>query len=120
MIWGCTWDQICRFINQHGDKVSLDNSISYGNYQDSFEPANVDGYGTKQKTGYSEYWKTNNIYDLAGNCNEFSQEAGWDCYRVVCGGSYNDSSRNVTYCVFSGTNSGYHGNSTTRTVLYLK
>lgn len=25
-------------------------------------------YGSKQVTGFSEYWKANNIYDLAGNC----------------------------------------------------
>ena len=35
MIWGCQWDQMCRFINLFGDKKDIDDSRSYGNYIDS-------------------------------------------------------------------------------------
>ena len=80
MIWGCQWDQVCRFISTYkeGNETktrSLKNSITYGNYSNSDTPANVTGAGSKQSTGFSEYWKTNNIYDLAGNCWEWTQEA---------------------------------------------
>ena len=80
MIWGCQWDQVCRFISTYkeGNETktrSLTNSITYGNYSNSDTPANVTGAGGKQSTGFSEYWKTNNIYDLAGNCWEWTQEA---------------------------------------------
>lgn len=67
MIWGCQWDQVCRFISTLGDnKVSsLDDSTSYGNYSGS----------TDYKTGRRNKCITNNIYDLAGNCWEWTQEA---------------------------------------------
>ena len=71
MIWGCQWDQVCRFISTLGDnKVSsLDNSTSYGNYSGS----------TDYKTGTRNNCITNNIHDLAGNCWEWTQEA-YDTY----------------------------------------
>ena len=85
MIWGCQWDQVCRFISTYKDgneeKIRrLTDSTTYGNYDNSSGNAKVvvDGqnkYGNKQVTGFSEYWKTNNIYDLAGNCWEWTQEA---------------------------------------------
>ena len=67
MIWGCQWDQVCRFISTLGDnKVSsLDDSTSYGNYSGS----------TDFKTGTRNKCITNNIYDLAGNYWEWTQEA---------------------------------------------
>ena len=51
-------------------------------------------YGSKQVTGFSEYWKANNIYDLAGNCYEWTQEASNTSRRAVRGGgcSYDGSS----------------------------
>ena len=85
MIRGCQWDQVCRFISTYKDgneeKIRrLTDSTTYGNYDNSSGNAKVvvDGqnkYGNKQVTGFSEYWKTNNIYDLAGNCWEWTQEA---------------------------------------------
>ena len=48
-------------------------------------------YGRKQVTGFSEYWKANNIYDLAGNCYEVSQEACGTYFRGVRGGGYYES-----------------------------
>ena len=79
MIWGCTWDQICKFISTSGDQVSLTDSRTYGNYSDSTGNAavvvdNTKKYGSRQVTGYSEYWKVNNIYDFAGNRSEWTQE----------------------------------------------
>ena len=50
MIWGCQWDQVCKFITTSGDKVSLTNSTSYGNYSNSSGNANVSGKGSKQVT----------------------------------------------------------------------
>ena len=89
MIWGCQWDQVCRFISSAKDEnnntISLDNSRSYGNYSNSDTPANVTGAGSKQSTGFSEYWKTNNIYDLAGNCWEWTQEAYYTGQRAYRG-----------------------------------
>ena len=83
MIWGCQWDQVCNFIHSSGDQVSLTNSASYGNYSNS----TVSGHGSKQVTGYSDSWKTNNIYDLAGNCYEWTQEADKTNGRAIRGGN---------------------------------
>ena len=82
------WDTSCVYIS---DKVlSITNSRSYGNYSDSTTPANVDGYGSKKTTGYSEIWKVKNIYDLAGNVDEWVA-AVYNSDRGLCGGSYSDS-----------------------------
>ena len=117
MIWGCQWDQVCKFINTSGDKVSLTNSTSYGNYKNS----TVAGHGSKKVTGYSESWKANNIYDLAGNCLEWTQEAYSTDFRAGRGGSYyynGDGSpvacRGYDYPTY--TNNGV----SSRPVLYLK
>ncbi len=48
-------------------------SWNWGNYEFSEGDAAI-GSGTLQVTGYSEYWKANNIYDLAGNWPEETQE----------------------------------------------
>lgn len=79
MIWGCQWDQVCRFISTLGDnKVSsLDDSRSYGNYNNSTGDAatNSGSSSLNSTTGRNSAWKTNNIFDLAGNCWEWAQEA---------------------------------------------
>lgn len=76
MIWGCQWDQVCRFISTakdvNGNTISLDNSASYGNYSSSSD----------LKTGTRSYCITKNIYDLAGNCWEWTQEAHLPSYRA--------------------------------------
>ena len=95
MIWGIQWDLACDFISKKGEQKSITNSNTWGNYQDSTGNAAVmDGetkkYGSKQVTGFSEYWKANNIYDLAGNCNEWTQEADDTSNRASRGRSYLD------------------------------
>ena len=92
MIWGIQWDLACDFISKKGEQKSITNSTTWGNYNNSTGDAAVmDGttqkYGSKQVTGYSEYWKANNIYDLAGNCWEWTREA-CDRYRVHRGGQF--------------------------------
>ena len=100
MIWGCQWDVTCNFIANKGEQKSITDSRTWGNYNDSEGDAKVlvtengtetNKYGTKQNTGYSEYWKANNIYDLAGNCWEWTQEAYGTGLRASRGGGYTDS-----------------------------
>ena len=96
MIWGCQWDVTCNFIANKGEQKSITDSRTWGNYINSEGDAKVivtengtetNKYGTKQNTGYSEYWKANNIYDLAGNCFEWTQEANNTVGRADRGGS---------------------------------
>ena len=97
MIWGCQWDVTCNFIANKGDKKDITDSRTWGNHSNSEGDAKVivtengtetKKYGSKQNTGYSEYWKANNIYDLAGNCWEWTQEADSRGYRAYRGGGF--------------------------------
>ena len=96
MIWGCQWDVTCNFIANKGDQKNIIDSSTWGNYK-NYNTANnytegTAGYeknaGSKQNTGSSENWKANNIYDLAGNCDEWTQEAKDAHSRAERGGVY--------------------------------
>ena len=81
MIWGLQWDATCKWLDSSGFNIT--DSSTWGNYINA-----AGGLGTKQNTGYSESWKANNIYDFAGNCWEFTQEAQLTFRRAVRGGYY--------------------------------
>lgn len=98
MIWGCQWDMVCNYIANKGDKKNVWDSRSWGNYYDSIEPANggnYNGNGEVVATGSNETWKANNIYDIAGNCAELTQEAtekgrmsrGGSAQNIACSGN---------------------------------
>ena len=90
MIYGVQWDAVCDWLEQSGFNTDS-NSSSWGNYNNSSDNAAIEGAGSKQNTGYSDYWKANNIYDLAGNYYEWTQEANSTGYRISRGGGYNGS-----------------------------
>ena len=74
MIWGCQWDVMCSFIEDSSHSIT--DSRSWGNYFDSTGNAAIPGKsGIEQNTGFSDYWSAKNIYDIAGNYDEWSQEA---------------------------------------------
>ena len=103
MIWGCQWDVTMNWLISSGAKTSDEvnkDSSTWGNYN-NYNTANnytegTAGYeknaGSLQNTGSSENWKANNIYDLAGNCYEWTQEANNTNRRAVRGGSYGNGS----------------------------
>ena len=99
MIWGLQWDATCNWLSNSDPAYSITDSITWGNYSNN----TADGHGTKQNTGYSKNWKANNIYDFAGNCSEWTQEANNNCLRVGRGGSYGDngSDRPASFCSIS-------------------
>ena len=88
MIWGCQWDVTCKWLAEHN--YDINNSSAWGNYYDSVSPANGGNYeqNNKKNTGSNENWKANNIYDLAGNCMEWIQEAYYTNTRACRGGDY--------------------------------
>ena len=94
MIWVCQWDVTCKWLSEHG--YDINDSSSWGNYS-NYNTANnyAEGSekyearaGEKQNTGSSENWKANNIYNLAGNCYEWTQEVNSTYYRARRGGDY--------------------------------
>ena len=90
LITGKAWDTTCHWIKDSLSSInklaSLTNSRYYGNYKDSLAPANENS-GTKRTAGFSENWKTKNIYDLAGNVWEWTSEADTSVF-IFRGGSY--------------------------------
>ena len=96
MIYGNQWDEVMDWLVDTGmssDLVNVDSS-SWGNYSD-YNTANGYEEGNEKyvaeagtgvlESGHSEYWKANNIYDLAGNARDWTQEASGTSYRVVRG-----------------------------------
>ena len=102
LMYGIEWDSILNWLNENatisssasGKTKTMElsdiqtNSSSWGNYTDSTGDASTNSYDL-QTSGTSEYWKANNIYDLAGNVIEWTQEkySTW-AYRAYRGGSY--------------------------------
>ena len=86
-LWGANWDTTLQWLVDTGCKTYSEvasNSTAWGNYSDdSFSP-NANG----NYTGAWEQAKANNIYDLAGNNWEWTQERNGSNY-VMRSGGYN-------------------------------
>ena len=95
MVYGNQWDEVMAWLIATGDKTETqvnENSADWGNYSDSTGTAATNS-GSPQTAGKNEAWQANNIYDLAGNCSEWTQEATDTNSRVFRGG----------YCYYSGS-----------------
>ena len=99
MIWGCQWDVTMNWLISSGAKTIYEvnrNSSSWGNYRGTSVKADdektelkASGTSAKLNTGKTTFTMANNIYDLAGNCSEWTQEA-YDSYnRASRAGNYN-------------------------------
>ena len=115
LINGAAWDRTLNWILETNNNMSLadinEDSTSWGNYYNSkfnftgkystiyggnFTDATAstekpENIGYLLGTGVTEYTKKNNIYDLAGNCWEWTTEPGPTILRVCRGGSYDSS-----------------------------
>lgn len=106
LIYGIEWDSVLEWL-QGNAKISTTNSFetnkelkvmdkediqsnssSWGNYSNSTGNAAINK-NVLQTSGTSEYWKANNIYDLAGNLWELTQENLSNKWIVTRGGYYN-------------------------------
>ena len=103
LIYGIEWDSTLNWLIGNAiissstdnttktidiDDIQNDSS-SWGNFSASTGDALVDS-GEEQTTGHSEYWKANNIYDIAGNVWEWTKEkcSVGGQYRMIRGGFY--------------------------------
>jgi len=117
LINGAQRDTAMKWI-QNSTKSVID-SRAWGNYFDSISPANV-GNGVLQISGYSENWKAKNIYDLAGNAWEWTNEiySYFSSHRILRGGSFYSSNCPASYRLSSNDTSSYHDFSF-RVALYI-
>ena len=96
LITGAGWDRTLNWIVETNGKTEdevFENSSNWGNYENSTENAATNSGSSNMNyiTGRSEFWKANNIYDLAGNTWEwttgtFSNYTERPC--LCLGGSY--------------------------------
>ena len=97
MIWGCQWDVTMNWLISSGaktrDEVNGDSS-SWGNYysvsvkaDDGITEIKESNEDKLLNTGETTFTMANNIYDLAGNCYERTQEAYSPYNRVYRGGA---------------------------------
>lgn len=107
LCYGIQWDAMMDFVKDDDHNVTRD--YSWGNYNDigfsctgkyfangagwsSITPTNKPkGVSRLLTTGASETNQAKNIYDVAGNCFEWTNEAYSSSVRVRRGGSFADS-----------------------------
>jgi len=122
--WGINWDNVMQWLVDSKNKLISDikaDSTKWGNYSnDTFSEGARGSF-----TGAWEQAKANNIYDLAGNNWEWTQErSGSDC--VMRGGGYNlmggscPGSRYPAALRDPLPGNGHHPNVTFRVALYMK
>ena len=80
--YGIQWDMIMRFVED--EEHDINDSISWGNYCDATGSAATDS-GILQTAGKNESWQAKNIYDLAGNAEEWTMESGYANVKMVRG-----------------------------------
>ena len=108
MIYGCQWDETMSWLNKCGYNTDTDSS-SWGNYS-----------GSPINTGSVSTYKANEIFDLAGNYYDWTQEANSSNYRVSRGGSYyysGSSSPAADRYNYGAVN--IYGSSSARATLYI-
>ena len=133
MIYGCLWDATMQWLTTADYSVGYTGNTysGYGNYNSEAVKVNNDdititikSQGTIQKlaTGQTSYTKSNNIFDLSGNCVDWTQEAYSTRYRVSRGGEYNNSGSSYTYSAIriNYTPTGTYVNVSSRPHFYIK
>ena len=119
LTYGAEYDSVLEwFINSNVRTCSeiAENSTNWGNY-----------WNTKNsprrlvETGRRKKWCTNNIYDFAGNVDEWTQEKNDSSCRVIRGGFYNYDGDNYPVA-FRGCNFPFYRYDHTgfRATLYIK
>ena len=112
LINSAVWDRTLNWLEETNavTRAELFDSTSWGNYRnskfnfigkystddgDNFTETTASTQKLENKsyllgTGVTDYTKKNNIYDLAGNCWEWTTESDSSCDRVDRGGGYDN------------------------------
>ena len=108
MMYGALWDATMQWLASSGISVGYTGSTKsgYGNYNSedvivanssTMIKVKSSNSSMKLKTGQTSYTKRKNIYDLSGNCSDWTQEAVGKGERVFRGGSYDAAGSYSTY-----------------------
>ena len=92
LIYGIQWDMMLRYVAD--EEHNVNDAKTWGNYNNSTGLA-ITNSGVSNmnfKTGRNEAWKAKNIYDIAGNVNEWTMESFNTYGRVLRGGHYSTES----------------------------
>ncbi len=96
MVTFTQWNKIMKWIESSGVNVT-DDSSGWGNFSNSSGLADVTGHGSLQKTGFCDYWKAKNIYDLAGNSMEWINSKTISDQRPCVSSIYFGKGTNIPY-----------------------
>ena len=124
LMYGVEWDSVLNWLKGKAEISSAtsgiqktmeiediqNNSSSWGNHENSTGDAVKEPWeqGKLQNTGASEYWKANNIYDIAGNVFEWTQEKlSTGTNRAFRGGKYNNDGDYYPAAYRDGNDEGY-------------
>ena len=92
LTFGAEYDSVLEWFIETEVKTLAEiaeDSTEWGNYWNTENsPKKV------VETGSREEWCANNIYDFAGNVDEWTQEQNGSSYRVIRGGNYNSDGCN--------------------------
>lgn len=87
LVYGAQWDNTLRYISKDYANFATE-SLNLGNYSDS-----TGSTSSILNTGSNANYSKKNIYDIAGNVNEYTMEVyGENKYGVYRGGSYDTAS----------------------------
>ncbi len=120
LMYGVQWDATVRFLKINYPGIEKD-STRYGNYGTYNSSGNLVS-GSKINTGSNDRYKLNEIYDLAGNCWEWTMEATASVGRVLRGGdyAYSGAYNPVSYRLCNDRLTYSYGESSFRLALYIK
>ena len=119
LTFGAEYDSVLEWFiksNARTRNEIAEDSTNWGNHWNTKNPPK-----RVVETGSREKWCTNNIYDFAGNVDEWTQEQNDSSYRVIRGGYYcNDGDfYPVAYRSYDYPDDGYN-NTGFRATLYIK
>lgn len=107
LIYGTEWDRIIQWLleNNISKDIILNDSGTIGNYA---EINNTDRKYTSEvnNTGINTKFCTNNIYDMAGNLAEWTQEKAIYSGNIIRGGSCMENGNVAPMCYRSHSDSG--------------
>lgn len=119
LTFGAEYDSVLEWFIKTEVKTLAEiakDSTEWGNYSDTENsPRKV------VETGSREEWCANNIYDFAGNVDEWTQERKESSFRVIRGGNYSsDGGSCPVACRRYGNPGNIYNNTGFRATLYIK